>query len=1027
MFLAKLSVKRPKLIAMFLLVFIIFGAMAYFDLPLTLLPKMDMPIVTVQTIYPGAGPVEVEQQITIFIEDAVSTVSGIDYIESYSMDNVSIVTIAFDMSVDVNIASQQVRDKVTAIVNNLPRDAMTPIVGTFDMNATPVAWLLLSGTQSPMELYQYANTVLTDVFSQIQGVAQVNVSGNQEREIQVILDPQAAHANNVSLPMISQIIATNNINLPAGTFSVGGTVLSVRVVGELADINTLKNLSVPTPNGNRRLSDLATIVDTGTEITERTVFLDKIAEERHTNVIVIEILPSSNGNSVQISKAMHRQLNNIKSVLPVGMELTVIRDSSEFVEGSINDTMSDIFLGILLTGLLLFIFLGDLRSTLIVALAMPMSIISTFMLMQFFGFSLNVLSLLGLATSIGVLVTSSIVVLENIYRYKAMGHDKKSSAEKGTSEIVVAVLASVLTNLVVFIPIGTMGGMAGQLFVEFGLTVVFATIFSLLISFTLTPMLASIILPENIKSTKMSSVVDKMMKGLEKVYLGTLNFVVKTKGKSMAILGGTVLLFIFSLFLFTRIGFEFMPAMDQGELNIRVEFPVGQHLDETATMMQRIENIIAQYPEIEYIITNLGKMGGMNTGMHLASMDIKVVDHAERQYTAQQIADRMIRDLAFIPNAKIRVAAESSAGGGGRDPISLRVSGLTNEGLNDLAYEIMENIRDIPGLINLDTSVRPGRPELVISPIREQLALTGVSVSEIAIGARASVEGLVASQFKEDGNEYDIRVTADEIAYASPDRFRSLSLMTSRGRFQLSQLVEVDIVEGVNQITRRNKSRAIEITGSPATGYPLGDITSEIDKRLAEIEIPVGYNVRWGGSAESMNESVVEMGKAFIIAILLLYMLLTAILESFKQPILIMSSIPFALTGVFLILYITGLSMNLMSMMAIIMLIGIVINNSILILDFANMKVREEGLPMKEALLLACSVKLRAILMTNIAMIFAMLPMALGMGEAGKEFRQSMGIVSIGGLLMSTFLSLYVTPALSYVTTKTKKMAKAKI
>ena len=1019
MFLAELSVKRPKLVTMLILVFVVFGAMAYFNLSLNLMPDIEIPIVTVQTVFPGAGPVEVEQQITIMLEDAVSTVSGIDYIESYSMDNVSFLLIAFKMGNDVNIASQLVKDRVDRVVNDLPADAMSPIVGTFDLTAMPVVQIALHGTQNSMELFHYADTILRDRLSQLPGVAQVDVSGSQEREIRVILDPQIAHANMVSLPQISQVIATNNMNMPVGTFSIGKNALYVRVLGEITDIRTLRNLEIPTPTGNRRLSELAQVVDAGTDIIYRTTYLDNQTGTRHENVISIDIIPSSDGNPVDISKAMHREMDSIRAAMPIGMDLSIIRDSSEHIENSINDTMSNIFMGIILTGLLLFLFIGDIRSTLIVAISMPISIIATFSLMQLAGFSLNIMSLMGLGTSVGVLVANSIVVLENIFRYKDMGYGKAESAEKGTSEIAIAVLASTLTNLVVFVPIGTMGGMMGQFFVEFGLTVAFATIFSLLIAFTLTPMLASMILPEKAKPTKISLIVDKIVKWIEKGYLATLGFVMKTKGKSFMVITTTVLLFFISLFVFSQIGFEFMPQSDEGTIGIRVELPIGYNIDETAEKMLQIERIISEYPEVKTVFTTLGRMGRIDVGMHLATSTVELVDHSEREFTTQQVADRMIKDLSFIPNAKIRIAAESSSGSGS-DPISLRLTGLDDEKLIELSEEIVERIRDVPGLINLDTSTRPGRPELVIEPRRDQLALTGVSVMDISIGSRAAVEGLIASQFRDGSQEFDIRVTMDESAYATPERFRNLSIMTPRGRFQLSQLGDVNFTEGVNKITRRDKSKSINITGAPATGFPLGDITNEIDRRLADMELPDGYRIRWGGSAEMMNDAVSEMGKAFILAILLLYMLLTAILESYKQPLLIMSTVPMALIGVIFIQFVTGLTMNIVAMMAIIMLIGIVVNNAILILDFANMKVREDGETMKNALLIACSVKLKAILMTNIAIILAMLPMALGIGESSAGARMSMGIVSIGGLLMSTILTLYVVPALCYVTTNEK-------
>ncbi|MCL2063419.1 MAG: efflux RND transporter permease subunit [Candidatus Cloacimonetes bacterium] len=1021
MFLAKLSVKRPVLVAMLVLVFVVFGALAYNNIPVNLMPAREIPFVNITTSFPGAGPIEVEQQVTILIEDAVSTLSGISSIESFSLDNTSMITVTFTLGTDIRVAAQQIRDRLAGIVNNLPTDARAPVVGTFDFNIAPVVRLILSGEEDSRDLFQYADTTLRDRFSQINGVALVDVSGGQEREIHVILDMHDAHANMVSLSQISRIIADNNLNMPSGNLSAGNRILSIRMVGQIDDIHSIGNLEIPTPNGSRRLSDIARIIDTGAELTTRTIFFDNTTGMRDENVIRIDLIPNTDGNPIQIAGAVHRQMRGIRAAMPSGMHLSIITDRSIFIESSVNDTMGNIFMGVLLTGLLLFLFLGDIRSTLIVAIAMPISIISTFLLMDAANFSLNMMSLLGLATSVGILVINSIVVLENIFRYKDMGYGKKESAEKGTSEIAVAVMASTLTNLVVFIPIANMGGRVGPLFTEFGLTVAFATIFSLLVAFTLTPMLASLILPEKTYYGRIATFVNRVMGWFEKAYIKTLEAVMKNKIRSGFLMGVMALLFVFSLSIYNKIGLEFMPLMDEGDIDILVELPIGYNLDETTSVIDEIQRIVALNPEVLHINSNIGNLGRGDRGMHLARTSIKLVDHAEREITTQQVVDKLIRDLADVPNAKIRVEAQTAMRfGGGGNSFTIRLTGLESERMIEISYEIMDRIRDIPGLINLDTTTRPGRPELVIEPKRDQLALTGVTVRDIGTGARAAVEGLISSQFKEVSNEYNIRVTLDEEAYRTPERLRNLTIMTPQGRFQMSQLADIHFTEGINRIIRRDKAKMIMISGGPATGIPLGDITTEVNNRLRGLQLPDGYAVRLGGGAEMMSEAMDEMMRAFMLAILLLYMLLAATLESLKQPLLIMSTIPLALIGVFFVQYMTGLTMNVMSMMAIIMLIGIVVNNAIIILDFANMLVREEKKPLKEALLTACSVKLKAILMTNIAIMLAMLPMALGMGDAGRELRQSIGVVSIGGLLMSTVLSLYVIPALSFLTERKK-------
>ncbi len=458
MFLSKISISRPVTITMMIMVFVVFGFLAYTEMPLNLMPDVKLPFVTIQTVYPGAGPQEIETQITKKLEDAISTISNIDYIESYSMDNFSLVLIKFDLEKDVDIANQEVKDKVDVILNDLPNDARKPIIDKFDITAQPVVRMVLSGSQSSLELYEYADKVLRDRLSQIEGVAQVEISGGQEREIRVVLNERTVFSNNISLSQLSQVLAMHNMDLPAGSFQVANQELSVKVKGEISDLETLKNIEIPTAFGRKKLSSIANVIDTGNEIRERTTFFDLGNRIKQDNVISINLVKSSDGNPVQISKNLQKQLGGLTDALPEGMELTIVVDDSIFIESSVNDTMNNILLGILFTGLVLLLFLHDLRSTLIVALAMPVSIISTFVFMQLAGFTLNIMSLLGLSTSVGVLVTNSVVVLENIFRHKDMGNSKQVSAERGTSEIAVAVLASTLTNKVDFLPIGSKGG-----------------------------------------------------------------------------------------------------------------------------------------------------------------------------------------------------------------------------------------------------------------------------------------------------------------------------------------------------------------------------------------------------------------------------------------------------------------------------------------------------------------------------------------------------------------------------------------
>lgn len=1025
MFLSRLSINRPVMMTMLISVFIVFGVLAYFGLSLNLMPDIDIPYVTIQTIYPGAGPQEIETQISRRIEDAVATVSQVDFIQSYSMDNVSFVLISFDMGKEVEIALREVKEKVDAILNDLPRDAERPLVSSFDITAMPVVNLIFTGNVSPIELYDYADMRLRDRFSQIEGVARVEMSGGQQREIQVLLDRRTVEQNSISLPQLTQIIAAHNLDMPGGQFQQSGQELAVRLQGQLSDLEALANLELQTASGTKQLKEIAEIRDAGSEMRERTTYLDRESGARKENVIRFGLVPSPEGNPVDISRRVHDELAPIRAELPAGMNIDIVTDSSIFIEDTVNDTLMNILLGILFTGLILFIFLKDLRSTFIVALAMPTSIISTFLLMQIFGFTLNMMTLMGFSTAVGILVTNSVIVLENIFRHKNLGQPRKTAADLGTSEIAVAVIASTLTNIVVFLPIATMTSMAGKFFREFALVVTFATVFSLLISFTLTPMLSSLILPAKQRANRFTDRIDRHFKKLEHFYKRTLGFVLKNKKMAGALVGSAFILFILSFFLAAQVGFEFMPFMDEGSLTLELELPEGYDLTETTKVIREIEDLIITRPEVEHILTTIGSMGTLNTGPNVARARIKLVDINERDLSSHEVADLFMEDLARVPNATVRLDVQSGfGGGGGSSPVSFFVMGQEPARVEELTAEIMEKIAHVPGLTNLDSSLRPGRPELTYQPKYDRMASAGVTVQDLALTLRSSVEGMVATQYREVDREYDLKVLLERSSVDSPAKIADIPVVTPRGTYTFSQLADLEFSTGTSMLMRKDKYSAIEISGGIASGYPLGNVVGGIRSVLnEEIDLPSGYRIEWGGESQMLDETVADMLRTFIIAVLLTYMLLAAVLESFVQPLYILATLPLALIGIFLALFISAQTMNIVSMMAMIMLIGIVVNNAILLLDYTNQLVRS-GKGARDSLLEACPVKLKPILMATLAIILGMLPMAIGIGAAGKELRQPMGIVSIGGLIVSALLTLFVIPSIYYIFSKDKVVYK---
>ncbi len=1029
MFLAKLSVERPVLTTIILAVFILFGGLAYKTLNLNHMPEVEVPYVTVTTIYPGAGPKEVETLITKNIEDAVSTISGIKKIESYNMDGFAITILEFDLSKEVNVANQEVKDKVDQIINTLPSDAKKPIVQKIDLKAMPIMDLILSGNNiDSRALYELADTKLKDRLSQIKGVGDVKISGGQEREIKVQFDNRVVYEDMISFPQLLGILGGQNIDLPSGAFDLGKEEYSVRTKGKFQSVDEIRNVQIPTPFGLKRLGQIANVVDGGKKITRRVIYFDAAAGVSDSNAVRLSLIKSSDGNEVVVANAVKKMLPTIRETLPEGVSLKVVSDNSVYTKSSVNDTINNIILGILLTSIILFIFLFNIRSTIIVALSMPASIISTFLLFQWADMSLNIMSLMGISVSVGVLVSNSVVVIENIFRHKKMGNSRKEAAFKGTSEIAVAVIAATLTNVVVFLPLATMSSMVGRFMKELALAAAFSTLFSLLFSFTLTPMLAALMIRKDNKVGKLTRKADAFYASWDNFYRKVLRASLKNKKISWMIIGVSFIVFIASVVYYgPKIGLDMIPQSDNGQLQVTVELPSGYNLHETGKALSEMESRIKSYPGVVNIVTELGKTNDVNLGSNLARMDVNFVPVDQREHKLNYYIDRFVKDFSDIPNARLITVDYKSFAAKNGAPVQFFVVGQDLDTLEVLKDKIMSKIKDVPGLINLDQSSRPGKPEITIVPNRKMLAETGISVQEIALTMRAAIEGITATKYFENGEEYDVALTMENSSYNSPDKIGQIVIPSRRGTmYRISQLADISFTKSFSKILHRDKFPAIMFTGSPAPGVPLGNVTSEIEKRMKTIDFPTGYSIIWGGSAKMMKDMASDMVSAFILAMILTYMLLAAILESFIQPIFILLTVPLAIIGVLASLYYTHISFAITSLLAIIMLIGIVVNNAILMLDYTNQLVREKNYGVKDALIEACPTKLKPIIMSTIAIILGMLPLAIGVGSAGVEMRQPLGVVSIGGLLVSTLLTLFVVPAFYFIFEERKEKKAAK-
>jgi HAE1 family hydrophobic/amphiphilic exporter-1 len=1019
---AKISVSRPVMITMIISVFLIFGLIGYFTLNLNLFPDVEIPYVTISTIYPGAGPKEIETLISKRIEEVVSTIPQIDRVESYSMDGMSLVMLQFKIGKDVNLANQEVKDKVDQILYLLPKDAKRPIIQKVDFKAFPVVNLVLSGPLPPIELFEIADKKLKDRFSQIQGVAKVDIAGGQERTVKISMDRRTAFENSVSLPQLIQILQTHNMDIPGGYFQIKDQEFTVRMKGEFQDIESIRELEIPTFFGPKKLRQLATVSDTGKDIRRLSIYHNFTENYRNENVILFGIVKSADGNVVNVANAVRESLPEIESSLPEGCKLEIIDDASEFVKSTVNDTLSNVILGVLITSLILFIFLRDIRSTFLVALSMPTSILSTFFLLQASGLSLNMMTLMGLSVTVGVLVANSIVVIENIFRYKGLGEDNRNSAIKGTSEVTLAVVASTLTNLVVFIPIINMSSLVGMYLREFALAATFATIFSLLMSFTLTPMLSSLILPKTQNIGRFRKYFDNLEEKATNLYSYSLSLILKNKWMSFIAVLATFIAFIIIVgFYGSRLGFEFMPSIDDGMIKIEVEYPEGYNLASTVKSLNEIENRLKSNKEVHHLLFDIGQIGFLDVGTNMAKIDVKLVDVNKRDKSLDKMISIFVAQLADLPGAKIKVSRGSDMGEG-TAPVTFYVLGQDIAVLEQLKDNIIKKVKDTPGLINFDNSSRRGKPEISITPKREKLTETGLTVTDLAFTIRAAIEGLESSKYREFGNEYDIIVTLDDESVNSPDKIGNIPIVGRNGEtYRLAQLADIKFSQGFSRILHRDRYVAISFSGSPAEGFPLGNVTAEVDRRLKEIKFPKGYSYTWGGNTKMMNEMFVDMAFAFILAVILTYMLIAALLESFIQPLYIMMTIVLALMGALPALYYTDTSLGITSIMGIIMLIGIVVNNAILLLDYTNQLRRTEGMNSREALLKAAFVKFKPQIMSATALMLGMLPMALGIGDAGKEIRTPMGIVSISGLLAATIMTLYIIPAIYYLFSRQRK------
>nr|MDA3886025.1 efflux RND transporter permease subunit [Candidatus Delongbacteria bacterium] len=959
-----------------------------------------------------------ETNITKKIEDEVSTISGLNYVQSYMMENVNITICNFHTYKDVDIANQEIKDKVDAIMNDFPEDAYQPVILKFDPNAQAVLDLVFVTGLSEKESFDYVDNNLKNKLARINGVSKIETSGGRKREIHIVLDNHNLSKYMLSPLQVMGFLATNNLNFPGGNISKDGSEYSVKVYGEYDDIEDIRNIKIPTRFGSKYLKDIGTIDDTLEKETSYASYYKYDDDGEQINKVVkISVFKQSDANTVDVVKGALKEIDNLKKGLPANSDLVVVKDDSTFIKNAVDDTMTTIYLGILLTALVLYMFLHSFKVTLVVAISMPVTLVSTFLLADLAGFSLNVFTLMALSVSVGTLVTNSVIIIENIIRHMKHGENSAGASYRGTMEIAVAVLASTLTNIVVFVPMASMGSLAGQMFKEFGFMVVFAMIFSILIGFTVTPMLSTNLLKKhnaNEDSKKgFAKLFDKYFNKFRDNYKAILELIIKKKSLRVFTM---VAPFIFLIFTFwyvanvSPLGNEFFPQMDDRQIQISVEMPSYYTIDRTKTVFEEIRKRSLEFEEVKDALIEIGKLGNRQGG-YLGTVSLKLYKDKFLDKSTPDMIASISKNLLDLPDANIKVKAKDAfAGPGGDAPITIEISGDDQEKLSELTYSILEIVKNAPGTTNVDSDIRPGKPEIMIIPDKRKLIEYGTDVATIAQVVRTSIEGITASKLKEKGIEYDILVTMADTKIDDIDKIGNLTILTPKGNIKVSELAELKFSRSPSMIVRKNKLRQYVITadlnGEKTTGEINAYVLAEVEKNLT---LPPGFNVGTGFMAQVQSDMGKEFGKAAGIAILLTFLLIAGILESWRQSVLIMMSLPLSLIGVIWSLSLTGIAMNLFAMMAGVMLIGIVVNNAILILDFAN-QLKREGQTVLEAITNACPEKLKAVVMATLASVFGMLPLALGLGE-GAEMRQGMGIVTMFGLIVSAILTMFVIPA----------------
>ncbi len=1027
--LPKFSVDKPVTITMMVLIIVVFGLISFSRLGLDMLPDIEFPVVSVITSYSGVTSEDIEDVLTKPIEDAVATVKDVKIIKSVSQEGVSMVMIEFNSGTNVDFAAQDIRDKIGLIEDYLPQDANKPLVVKIDVGAMPVlAYGITSDSVDILELKKILEDNIKDKIERLDGVAAVELRGGQEREILVKLNKPQLEVYGITQAQITQILRGENINLSGGFIEQGLQEFSLRTVGEFKNLEEIENTVIVIKDGAPiYLKDVAQIIDTHQETRS-------YCRTNKKDSILLLASKQSGANTSQVVEAIKNEMPKLEKSLSQDIDFKLVMDQSHLIKTSTSSVAQSGVIGGLLAMLVIYLFLRNWRPTLTIAMAIPLSLIATFIPLYVIGYTLNLMTLGGLALGIGMLVDNAVVVIENIYRHLEKIGKRQKAAIVGAKEVGMAITAATLTTIAVFLPMALGTGIAGQISRGLSLTIIFALFSSLFVALTLVPMIASKIFKkregaEDYQKASGEKYFIRIKNIYEKVLVWSLNHRLTTIIITIGLLAVSIISAL-------SVGTEFMPVSDQGMMLLGVKMPIGTSLDETDKIVSQIENDLVDINGISAITSFVGldeasrsesvALGLGSAGINEAQIFIRLRDKKDRKHSAEKIQEIIrkklpkIRDMEinFMDMGKLLISGSSF-------PVEIKVFGKDLDILKNISDEIAQKIQNVDGARDISTTLSQGKPELVITIDRERASYLGLTVGQIGSTIKNSMQGVVATQLRQGGEETDIRVRYDEIYRDDIKQIENLTIITSAGsQIPLKQVAQISKGEGPIKIDRENQLRKVAVTAN-VLDRDVGSVVKDIKEKLRDYELPAGYFIEYGGSYKQMQDTFGTLGWALALGILLVYMVMASQFESLIHPFIVMFEIPLAFIGVGLALFITGQTLSLPSFMGIIMLAGIVVNNAIVLIDYVN-QLRKKGISKFNALIEGGTTRLRPILITSITTMLGMLPMALARQE-GSEMMRPMAIAVIGGLLVSTLLTLVVIPVIYSLVEKFSKRAYVKI